>query len=224
MSHQKFFGAYLHALTIHAPLQYEIICLRSVNTENQERLFQQAKKIAISTTNRKPENVIPSIMLRPQAKQLSGKVSAMYQASETEVVKVAAKVPPFNGTSVTSEFITSRLRSWQGHLERISSYLVVGEGIWWSKKVDDLFVFNDGDTDIDYRSEGPDLKHFRSMMLQDIPSRSQKNWKKIIKENISLPTTCVRLFDEYGVDELSTPTVSFDPTLTPPISNNPLLL
>ena len=44
ITYQKLFGAYLHSLLAHAPRQYEIICLRSVNTENQERMFQQAKK------------------------------------------------------------------------------------------------------------------------------------------------------------------------------------
>ena len=35
------FGQYLHAITAHSPTQYELSCLRSLNTENQERLFGQ---------------------------------------------------------------------------------------------------------------------------------------------------------------------------------------
>ena len=41
ISYGKYFGVYLHSLVAHAPMQYEIICLRSVNTENQERIFQK---------------------------------------------------------------------------------------------------------------------------------------------------------------------------------------
>ena len=50
ITYQKLFGAYLHSLLAHAPRQYEIICLRSVNTENQECMFQQAKKIGTNTS------------------------------------------------------------------------------------------------------------------------------------------------------------------------------
>ncbi len=40
-----FFGLYLLSIAVHAPLQYEIVCLKLINTENQERLFQQANKM-----------------------------------------------------------------------------------------------------------------------------------------------------------------------------------
>ena len=42
MSCKNFFGLYLHSLSSHAAPQYEIMCLRSVNAEHQERLFGQA--------------------------------------------------------------------------------------------------------------------------------------------------------------------------------------
>lgn len=120
ISHGRFFGAYLHALAMHCPIRYEIVCLRSVNTEDQERIFQQAKSIARSATNRKPENVIPAIMVRLQAKQLNGKLSSTLAASETEVKKVVKHVPPFEGTTVAKSFIDRQSNSWQAHLERIS--------------------------------------------------------------------------------------------------------
>ena len=92
ISYPRLFGAYLHALVVHCPIQYEVVCQRSVNTENQERVFQQAKTIAKNTTNRKPENVIPSIMLRLQAKQINGNLSSTFAAAET---KVAKNLPEF---------------------------------------------------------------------------------------------------------------------------------
>ncbi len=107
-------------------------------------------------------------------------------------MKVAAKVSPYNGTSITSEFISSRSSSWQGHLERISCYLE-GEGIWWSKN-DASFVFFDGDVDPDYHSEGPALKHFRSINLKDIAFHSQEAWKKIIQDKVPLPATSMHLY------------------------------
>ena len=45
ISHQKMFGIYLHSLVHHAPFQYEILSLSSVNTEHEERLFGQAKDL-----------------------------------------------------------------------------------------------------------------------------------------------------------------------------------
>ena len=91
MSHEKFFGLYLHSLVVHAPRQYEIVCLKSVNTENEERIFQQAKQIALKCTNRKPENVIPSVLIRLQAKGITGKLSNIYQSAKTRVENVASK-------------------------------------------------------------------------------------------------------------------------------------
>ena len=44
ITYEKLFGLYLHSIAVHAPLQYEIVCLKSINTENQERLFSTSKK------------------------------------------------------------------------------------------------------------------------------------------------------------------------------------
>ena len=37
-----------------------------------------------------------------------------------------------------------RSRSWQVHLERISSFLLYGEGVWW-QKVGSAYKYLDGD-------------------------------------------------------------------------------
>ena len=42
------------------------------------------------------------------------------------MMRVAATVPSFSGTMVCEDFVRSRSRSWQTHLERISSFLFVG--------------------------------------------------------------------------------------------------
>jgi len=110
-------GIYLHSLAVHAPMQYELVCLRSVNTENQERIFQQAKHIARTTTNRQPGNVIPTLLLRLQAKQLNGQLLSSMDCGESRVKRVAATVSSFSGTMVSEDFIRSRSRSWQTHLE-----------------------------------------------------------------------------------------------------------
>ena len=57
MTAVTFFSTYLHSLVIHAPLQMEIISLQSVNTENQEGIFEQAQRSATAASNRHPQNV-----------------------------------------------------------------------------------------------------------------------------------------------------------------------
>ncbi len=57
------FGTYLHSLTAHSPQQYEVVCQKSINTENQERLFGQGRAIALATTNRQSQSIIPNILL-----------------------------------------------------------------------------------------------------------------------------------------------------------------
>ena len=52
-SRESFLGLYLHALSCHASIQYELVCLRSCNAENEERLFGQVKLIALPTGNLK---------------------------------------------------------------------------------------------------------------------------------------------------------------------------
>jgi hypothetical protein len=55
-------------LVAHTPLQLEIVPLHSVNTENQEKIFSQARKTAIATTNRHPQNIISTLVIRLHAK------------------------------------------------------------------------------------------------------------------------------------------------------------
>ena len=129
MTYEKFFGLYLHSLVVHAPRQYEIVCLRSVNAESQERLFQQAKQIASNCTNRKPENVLPSVLIRLQAKQITGKMSNLYHSTQSRVKNAAMTTPSKSGTEIDKSFIADTCK-WQAHLKCISSYLVISN-VWW---------------------------------------------------------------------------------------------
>ena len=131
VTHSKLFGHYLHAFTAHAPVQYEIACLRSLNRENQERIFGQARAIAKKRTNRHPENMIPQILLRMQAKQDQRKVIQSVQQAETQVSKTAYHLKHFNSSHFTKAFLKQHGRSWQVHIQRISPFLAKGKGVWW---------------------------------------------------------------------------------------------
>ena len=81
MTKSRMFGSYLHALVAHAPFQLEIVPLCSVNTENQERIFSQARKTATATTNRYPQNIIS--LNRLQAKSLKLNLRELLQQYKT---------------------------------------------------------------------------------------------------------------------------------------------
>ena len=136
-------------------------------------------------------------MLRIQAKQLSGKLSNMFRSSERAVKRVCAIIPSFNRTAVTTFFRNSRIHSWQGHLQRISSYLVFSEGVLWKESVSG-YLFLDGDNDPEYQVGGPTALHFRDSNIQDVISRSYTAWQKIIENEITIPTRFIRVFHDDG--------------------------
>ena len=108
MSHNKLFGSYIHALVVHAPQQLEIIALRSVNTENQEQLFEQSRS-ATAASNRHSANVLSSTGLRLQAKDTFKYVVDANHIANSNVARAGKVVPKYKGTHVTMEFITN----WQ---------------------------------------------------------------------------------------------------------------
>ena len=124
LSKIKMFGHYLHALTAHMPTQLELACLRSLNTEGQERLFGQARVIAEACTNHHPDNVIPQIMLRLQAKQEQHEFLMSVKNGDSQVSHVAKDLPQIPGTRVKTSFIKGREDSWQVHLQRIQHQVV----------------------------------------------------------------------------------------------------
>ena len=152
LSRRMFFGTYLNALTTHTPLQYEVVCQKSINAENQERFI---------ITH--PDNVV---LLRLQAKKELGKIVHSVSAADSQVSKAASSLPVFSRTTVTKIFTDKHKHSWQAHLERNSPFLVEGRGSWWHKE-DGCYIFLDGDSDPDHRTHGPTLLHFRQNTIQD---------------------------------------------------------
>ncbi len=197
---RKLYGIYLHALTVHAPAQFHIMSLKSCNAEHEERLFGQAKDIATATSNRKPENIVPNILLRVQAKQ---KTKDMYTTLQTAYSKISKEAKGIRqhisqNTAIKHDFIHSRISSWQGHLQRISTYLEQGE-TWWTNN-GTSYEFFDGDeaTVRDISFPLVSENHFRENGLRNIQQKSETLWQKIIKAEISLPTPHLRLYDEQG--------------------------
>ena len=112
---------------MHAPTQFEIVNLKATNTEHEERLFGQAKDLAQRATNRQPSTVVPQILLRIQAKQKSGSLYNTYYQSISRVSKAMEELNKpgtlSQNTLIRTDFLTSRMSSWQQHLLRISPFL-----------------------------------------------------------------------------------------------------
>ena len=197
LSRSTFFGSYLHSLVVHAPLQFEIISLRSINTENQERIFNQARRIATGATNRHPQNIISTIVLRLQAKAEYRDIFSGVDIGDSMVAKAGAQVKGYTGTCITPEFLQYRSKSWQAHLQRISKFLLPGEGVWW-EKTSSGYHFFDSDEDPDYHKEGPTLMHFRSTHLKQVILEQNKAWDSLLQQSIAIPALRLYRYNTKG--------------------------
>lgn len=184
---ENMFGLYLHSLVAHAPMQFEIVPLSSVNTENQERIFSQARKTATATSNRHPQNVVSSLTLRLQAKNNLKEVTAQVRQQESRVSKASKSIPKYKGTKVDVTFVERHLKSWNQLLRRISPFLLHGKGVWWEEILGG-YRFCDSETDPSNHASGPHLLHFRSATLKDVKARHSQ---------CRTPTVC--LYDENGM-------------------------
>lgn len=91
--------------------------LSSVNAESQEHLFSQAKRISLRATNRKTDHVLPMILVSIQARQKMGDYKSATKEQESIVRSASSKLPKYMGTVIEKSFISTRLSSWQAHLE-----------------------------------------------------------------------------------------------------------
>jgi hypothetical protein len=65
-------------------------------------------------------------------------LSANHHASSVEkqqaqVSKLASSLPSFPNTIILKDMLVNHPSSWQAHLERISDFVLVGKGAWWSE-------------------------------------------------------------------------------------------
>ena len=183
----RLYGGYLHNMT-HSPDQLMLVSLRSTNTEALERGQGQAKAITLATSSRHPEDVACNMILRLNLEQSTATSSCLKQ--QTEIQKLAADLPPKNGTVVKQEDFekasAAQLENYTALQRQISAFLVYGEGYWWHKE-EGMIVFHDGTHDPESLPQGPSLMHFRSNMLHDVQQHRAKCWEKILKTGVTLP-------------------------------------
>ncbi len=95
VTRRKMFGRYFHSIATHSALVYRVICLRSLNTEQEERMFGQSKAITKATSNNHPQHVVTNILQRLQVEaQVHSTDSVGEQESEIKALAQAVGTMP----------------------------------------------------------------------------------------------------------------------------------
>lgn len=87
--------------------------------------------------------------------------------------------------------------SFQSHLERISDFLLPGQGVWWLKTTSGIEFYDGPNKEEDYKTPGPEL-HFRNTMMGDLQAQLLKTWEECINESTQLPLPTVRQYGPEG--------------------------
>ena len=164
---------YFHALLAHGPVQHEVVCCRSTNTGNEKRIFNKSAETAANCTDRKPKNMLPSVLKWLQCKRKSktnNPIQSLKQAN-SRIALSAKKLLPFKGTVFKADSVKKRMHLYQAQ-QRIGHFLVQGEGVWWHKESDGSCHFHDGSDYAVFSDAGPQLLHSRNARLDDVLRRS----------------------------------------------------
>ena len=121
-----------------------MVCLRSLNTECEECLFNQAKNITRTTSNMHPEHIIKNILTRIQEERRIESKCDPLQFEESTITKLASVLDKAPNTFFPNQWINDHHHQFQAHLERISDYLLQGPGKWWLKMQDGVEFLDKG--------------------------------------------------------------------------------
>ena len=194
ITRRKMFGRYFHSLTAHAASMFRIISLRSLNTEQHERIFQQAKGITKGTSNNHPEHIISNII---QRLSFEGGTHSVIASQESQIKSISAAVGPMENTIFSNSILENSSEHYQAHLERVSDYLVPGPGVWW-KRVPNGIMFLDGSSEDDFKDLGPVLHHFGSTSMTEICLYVQQQWEVCCTSRVELPAIHLRYYGQDG--------------------------
>ena len=162
-------------------------------------MFNTITNITKTTSSQHVNHIIGNIILRVQAEQkfkaYQGSTNAKQQTSVTKLVQT---IPNIGNSIFPQHLIAKYLPAWQAHLERISDYLLPGEGIWWKRKMDGSIEFFDGETSPFSNSQGPLLHHFRSTNFTEEQLYLKTCWEKCLQNKQAIPITQLRIPDING--------------------------
>ena len=145
-----------HSITSHFPEWFRIVPLRSLNAENQERVFKDVKQ-STKTTNFNHDHLMINALLRSAVKILQGKLAKNFGNQESTISKEWKGIPSRPATVITQRMIDEDPAAFALHKKRISDFLL--DGNWHTVLEDGSWVFKDGESDICNSTMKP--MHFR---------------------------------------------------------------
>ena len=122
---------------------------------------------------------------------------------QDEISNLAKSLPPPTNTRIPLHLVKQHNSDWQAYLQRISDFLLEGEGVWWCTDGEDI-LFNDITNSPRITDHGLQLHHFRSSSLKEEDAYLQKCWEECIANDIQLPTEVIKVDDPDNHDTVKT--------------------
>ena len=123
--------------------------------------------------------------------------------------KLSGILPKFTNSIVPNGWLMKYPAEYQCHLERISDFLLPGEGVWWRRDLRGVEFF-DGQDEVDYRPEGPFLHHFRFSNMKIEQDYLAESWRKCLSDETIIPHIVLTCRDEANNEDKEINTGFFD--------------
>ncbi|CAC5383131.1 unnamed protein product [Mytilus coruscus] len=176
---RKLYGCHFHSLVVHLPEVYRIVNTKSILCEQEERSFESLRRIAETTTNRKPGWIIDNTIIRYNAQQNSDDRSDSFAKQDSTISRQAKRLPHRKNTIFTQKLFTGKSSVVQSHLARIADFIIPGDQIWWHYDGENV-VFHDSIDEPNFRLEGPPLSNYRSTSLKKEITNVNSIWENCI--------------------------------------------
>ncbi|XP_071138708.1 uncharacterized protein [Mytilus edulis] len=176
---RKLYGCHFHSLVVHLPEVYRIINTKSILCEQEERSFGSLRRIAETTTNRKPGWIIDNTIIRYNAQQKSDDRCDSFAKQDSTISRQAKRLPHRKNTIFTKKLLSGKSSVVQSHLARIADFIIPGDQIWWHYDGENV-VFHDSIDEPNFRLEGPPLSNYRSTSLKKEITNVNRIWESCI--------------------------------------------
>ena len=134
--------------------------------------------------------------MQAEVKSEENKSRDTAKEQESRLTKLAPCLSPAQKTIIPHKVILKYPCEYQAHLERISDFLLCGEGVWW-KHILSGVEFLDGPQERQ-ANNGQRLHHFRSHTLKSQEQYLRKCWKECWTQEIAIPHHTIRIYDDDG--------------------------
>ncbi|CAG2197165.1 unnamed protein product [Mytilus edulis] len=145
--------------------------------EQEERSFGSLRRIAETTTNRKPGWIIDNTIIRYNAQQKSDDRCDSFAKQDSTISRQAVAL--HRKIHFTKKLLSGKSSVVQSHLARIADFIIPGDRIWWHYDGENV-VFHDSIDEPNFRLEGPPLSNYRSTSLKKEITNVKRIWESCI--------------------------------------------